>query len=58
MLSFEDIRLVDGRLYPMRWKMVSVTKPGHETVLAYDKLKFDRPIAASVFTEENMRQPF
>ncbi len=57
-LSFEDIRLVDGRLFPMRWKMMSVTKSGHETVLVYDKLKFDRPVAASVFTQENLQQPF
>ncbi len=57
-LTYEDIRRVDGRLYPMRWKMVSVSKQGHETVLAYGKLKFDRPIAASEFTQENLRQPF
>jgi outer membrane lipoprotein-sorting protein len=57
-LTFEDIRQVDGRLYPMRWKMDSVTKPGHETVLAYGKLIFDRTIPASVFTRENLQQPF
>jgi outer membrane lipoprotein-sorting protein len=57
-LTYEDIRRVDGRLFPMRWKMVSVTKPGHETVLAYSKLEFDRRIAASVFTQDNLRQPF
>jgi len=57
-LSFEDIRMTDGRLYPMRWTMTSVTKPGHETVLIYSKLKFDRPISASVFTQENLQQSF
>ena len=57
-LTLEDIRRVDGRFYPMRWRMVSVNKQGHETVLAYGKLKFDRPIAASVFTQENLQQPF
>jgi len=57
-LSFEDIRMTDGRMYPMRWKMVSVTKPGHETTLVYKTFKFDRPIAASVFTRENLQQPF
>jgi outer membrane lipoprotein-sorting protein len=57
-LTFEDIRRVDGRLYPMRWKMDSITKPGHETLLVYGKLIFDRPIPASVFTQENLQQPF
>ena len=57
-LTFEDIRRVDGRLYPLRWEMVSVTKAGHETLLVYSNLRFDRPIAASVFTQENLQQPF
>lgn len=57
-LTFEDIRMTHGRLYPMRWKMVSVTKPGHETVLAYGDLKFDQSIPASVFTRDNLQQPF
>jgi outer membrane lipoprotein-sorting protein len=57
-LTFEDIRPVDGRLYPTRWKMVSVNKAGHETLLVYGKLRFDRKIPASVFTQENLQQPF
>jgi len=57
-LIFEDIRRVDDRLYPMRWKMESVTKPGHETLLVYGKLTFDRSIPSSVFTQENLQQPF
>jgi outer membrane lipoprotein-sorting protein len=57
-LTFEDIRQVDGRLYPMRWKMVSVNKTGHETLLVYGKLRFDRTIPPSVFTQENLQQPF
>ena len=57
-LTFEDFRQMSGRLYPARWKMDSVTKPGHETVFVYRKLIFDRPIPASVFTQENLQQPF
>jgi outer membrane lipoprotein-sorting protein len=57
-LTFDDFRVMDGRLYPARWKMDSVTKPGHETVLVYGKLIFDRPIPALVFTQENLQQPF
>jgi outer membrane lipoprotein-sorting protein len=57
-LTFEDIRETSGRLYPMRWKMVSVSKSGHETLLQFTKLRLDRPIPNSVFTQENLRQPF
>ena len=57
-LTFEDFRRVEDRVYPMRWKMDSVTKPGHETVLVYRTLKFDHPIPGSVFTQENLKQPF
>lgn len=57
-LTFEDFKTVDGRVYPMRWRMESVTKPGHETILIYRKLRFDRTISASVFTRENLQQPY
>lgn len=57
-LTFEDFRRIGDRVYPMRWKMDSVTKPGHETVLDYRTLKFDHPIPDSVFTQENLKQPF
>jgi outer membrane lipoprotein-sorting protein len=57
-LSFEDIREAGGRLYPMRWKMVAVNKPGRETTLQFTKLTLDRPIPNSVFTEENLQRPF
>jgi outer membrane lipoprotein-sorting protein len=57
-LTYEDIREVGGRNYPMRWKMVSVTKPGHETVLVYSDLKFDLMIPDRVFTQRNMKRPY
>jgi outer membrane lipoprotein-sorting protein len=57
-LTFDDIRETSGRLYPMRWKMVSVNKSGHETLLQFTRLTLDRPIPNSVFTQENLRQPF
>jgi outer membrane lipoprotein-sorting protein len=57
-LTFGDIRRAGDRLYPMRWKMVSVNKPGHETVMVFERLRFDMRIPDSVFTQENLRQPF
>jgi outer membrane lipoprotein-sorting protein len=57
-LTFDDLRVTEGRLYPMRWQMTSVTKPGHETVLIYSRLIFNRPISVSVFTRENLQEPY
>ena len=57
-LTYEDIRNAGGRNYPMRWKMVSVTKPGHETVLVYSDLKFDQRIPNRIFTQRNMKRPY
>jgi outer membrane lipoprotein-sorting protein len=57
-LTFDDIRETNSRPYPMRWTMVSVIKPGHETMLQFSKLTLDRPISNSVFTQENLKQPF
>jgi outer membrane lipoprotein-sorting protein len=57
-LTLDDIRETSGRPYPMRWTMVSVNKPGHKTVLQFTKLTLNRPIPNSVFTRENLKQPF
>jgi hypothetical protein len=57
-LSFGDFRRLSDRIYPMRWSMVSVTKPGHETTLVYHSLEFDRSIPSRVFTQQNMKRQF
>ena len=57
-LSFDEFRNLGDRKYPMRWRMVSVTKPGHETTLVYHELVFDRQIPSRVFTRQNMKRQF
>ena len=57
-LTFDDIRNVGDRNYPMRWRMVSVNKPGNETVFVYKELKFDREIPSRVFTQQNLKRRF
>jgi len=57
-MKLDSIRPVSGRLYPMLWTMISVDKPGHVTTLAYESLTLDRPIPDSVFTRQNLQQPF
>ncbi len=57
-LTFSEIRRAGDRNYPMRWRMVSVDKPGHETTLVYKQIRFDRPIPARVFTHQNLKRRF
>jgi outer membrane lipoprotein-sorting protein len=57
-LYFDQIRKTGSRNYPMRWRMVSHTKPGHETTLIFSSLEFDRPVSASVFTRQNLERHF
>jgi outer membrane lipoprotein-sorting protein len=57
-MTLDDIRETTGRLYPMRWQMVSVNKPGHKTILQFIKLKLDRRLSNSTFTQDNLREPF
>ena len=57
-LTFGDIRGVGDRNYPMRWQMVSVIKPHHETVLVYRRLKFDLPLPSRIFTQQNLKRRF
>jgi len=54
-LSFSDVKEMDGRLLPTRWKMQTVRKPGNETVVELKEVKFNRPIANKVFSLRNLR---
>ncbi len=57
-LSFDEIRRAGSRNYPMHWRMVSVRKPGHETVLAFSSLEFDAVVPAGVFDQRNLERRF
>ncbi len=57
-LYFDQIRKAGGREYPLRWRMVSETKPGHETTLVFSALEFDRRMAADIFTRQNLERHF
>ena len=53
-MTLGDVRDVQGRSVPHLWVMVPLDKEGHETRLVYEKLVFDEPIDASVFTKRNL----
>ena len=57
-LYFDNIRRTGSRNYPMRWRMVSHAKPGHETTLTFSSMEFDRPIRADIFTRQNLERRF
>lgn len=55
-LRFDRIREVQGRPYPHRWSMVPLEKPGHETLVEVESIRFDEPIDETVFTKRNLRR--
>lgn len=57
-LYFDNIRRTGSRNYPMRWRMVSQNKPGHETTLTFSSLEFDKPMPANTFTRQNLERRF
>ena len=57
-LYLDNIRRTGSRNYPMRWRMVSHSKQGHETTLTFSSLEFDKPISANTFTRQNLERRF
>jgi outer membrane lipoprotein-sorting protein len=57
-LYFDQIRKTGSRDYPMRWRMVSQTKAGHQTTLVFSRLQFDKPVPAEIFTRQNLQGRF
>ncbi|MEY3369238.1 MAG: hypothetical protein RI973_2393 [Bacteroidota bacterium] len=49
-----DLKMLGGRLLSARMEMTPAGKRGHRTVIAYNSLVFDQPLADSFFTTENM----
>ena len=49
-----EIKMLGGRLLPSRLEMMPAGKKGQKTVLEYQSLTFDRDIADSFFTSQNM----
>jgi len=55
-LVFSDTRDMDGRRVPSRWVMKPAQKPGSQTEIRINSLRFDRPIPESTFTLRNLRR--
>ena len=54
-LTFSEVTKMGGRHLPTRWRMQTVGKQGHDTVIVIKEVSFDRPIADKVFSLSNLR---
>jgi len=55
-LVFSDVRQMGGREIPTRWTMKPAKKPGNQTEIRIHELRFDQPVAPSIFTLRNLRR--
>lgn len=52
-----EIKMMDGRLLPTKMVMEPIQKPGHQTVLLIEKIKFNDPkISSKMFSQQMMKQ--
>lgn len=56
-LEFARVKDMGGRVLPTRWRMLSLTEPGHETVMTIEDIRFDVAIPAAVFRREHLSRP-
>lgn len=51
-----DFREMDGRLIPTRIQLVPVEEEGHRTIIEIKDIVFNKPIADSFFSQQNMKR--
>ncbi|MBN1578495.1 MAG: outer membrane lipoprotein-sorting protein [Chitinispirillaceae bacterium] len=52
----DNIKKVDDRIIPTRMEMLPADKKGNRTVLEIGAMQFDRPIAESFFSQQNLKR--
>jgi outer membrane lipoprotein-sorting protein len=55
-LTFSDIKMMDGRLLPTRWEMRPLAKPNNSTVVTLKNAQYDKPIEPEIFTQRNLQK--
>lgn len=53
-MTASDIRPVDGKLFPMTWKMAKTETPENHTLMVYDSLTFTTELSDKTFTRANL----
>jgi outer membrane lipoprotein-sorting protein len=56
-MTFSDIRPMDGRTIPARWEIRPSDKPGNSTTIIVKSALYDRPLDAETFTQRNLQKP-
>jgi hypothetical protein len=55
-LSFDEVRETQGRWLPMRFAVQPVDRPEEKTVMTYDRMTFDVPLPADLFSIRSLRK--
>jgi hypothetical protein len=55
-MRFEDVRPISGRRIPMRMVLQPEGRAAERTVVQYDRLRFDIPVDADLFTHRGLRR--
>jgi hypothetical protein len=55
-ITFDQVRTVNGRTLPMRMRYVPADAPSEYTEMVYEKLEFDGPLPASLFSVRSLRK--
>ncbi|MBI3284625.1 MAG: outer membrane lipoprotein-sorting protein [Burkholderiales bacterium] len=55
-LTFSELKTIDGRLLPTRWEMRTLSKPGNRTLVILKDAQYDRPLDPEIFTMRNLQR--
>lgn len=53
-MTASDIRPVDGKPFPMTWKMAKTETPENYTLMVYESLTFTKELSPKIFTRANL----
>jgi len=56
-LIFREVKPLGGRVLPTVLEMVPRNKPGHKTIIRYQKIEFNPVLGADVFSIRHLRTP-
>lgn len=56
-LTFSDVRALDGRTVPTRWEMRPQDKPGNVTTVVLKAARYDQAIDPETFSQRNLQKP-
>lgn len=55
-MLFDERKLINGNIIPMRMRLLPVDKPGESTIVIYHELQFDLPLKEDLFSLKNLQR--